>query len=144
LVPKEAPKFDYPAHELVIFHSNKLPVEGVHTRANKLRGLALEGGDGPGWGIGHDALYVAFHELIQVLYWYPKGLAVEERQDVDVECAPRVVSRGAGGEAGWSDRICGNESGRGCSHIEAHIEALGIVRKVGEVSEAVHFARDQL
>ena len=73
-------------------------------------------------------------------HWYPKGLAVEERQDVDVECAPRVVRRGAGGEAGWSDRICRNESGGGCGHIEAHIEALCIVRKVGEVSEAVHFA----
>ena len=44
-------------------------------------------------------------------HWYPQGLAVEERQDVDVECAPRVVSRGAGGKTGWSDGICGNESG---------------------------------
>jgi len=74
------------------------------------------------------------------LHRYPEGLAVEEWQHEDVECAPRVVSRGAGGEAGRSDRVYGNESGRGCGRIET----LRIVREVGEVSEAVHFARDQL
>lgn len=73
-------------------------------------------------------------------HWYPQGLAVEERQDEDVECAPRVVSRGASGKAGWSDGTCGNESGRGRDRIKA----LCIARKVCEVSETVHFARDQL
>ena len=67
LVPKEAPKFDYAADELVILNSNKLPVEGIHARANKFRGLSLESGDCPGWRIGHDTLYVAFHKLVQVL-----------------------------------------------------------------------------
>ena len=61
LVPKEAPKFDYSTHEFVVLQPNKFPVEGVHARANKIRGLALKCGDCPGRGIGHDALYVAFH-----------------------------------------------------------------------------------
>lgn len=44
-------------------------------------------------------------------HWYPEGLAVEERQDEDVKCAPWVVSRGTRSEAGRGDRAGGNESG---------------------------------
>lgn len=73
-------------------------------------------------------------------HWYPKGLAVEERQDKDVKCAPWVVSRGTSDETWWGYRVCRNESGgrsRG-------IEALCIIREVCEVPQTVHFARNEL
>jgi hypothetical protein len=67
LVPEEAPKLNYSTYELVFLHVREFSVEGIHSRANKLRGLVLKSGDRPGWGVGHNALYVALDELVQVL-----------------------------------------------------------------------------
>ncbi len=74
------------------------------------------------------------------VHWYAKRLAVEEREHEDVQSAPGVISGGDGDKTRRSDQVSGDKSGGGYGGAEA----LAIVGEICEVSEAMHFARDEL
>ncbi len=90
LVPEETPKLDYSAHEFVLLHVCEFSIEGVHSRADKLRSLAFKGGHRPGWGIRHNALYVTLHKLIQVLATLFARQSIRESEPKSVDARTSV------------------------------------------------------